>query len=313
MKDKKTILLLCVSFMLFITSLVLLWTWMHYKPRNSVVQTNATNSKTLTQDIATLRNDSILKLLSSLEKEVYSRDTIAVNTGLQNNSGLSNAMQTFYTLRAEIYQELNSTMSESEFARAKARISFLQDQIRQLNKSQQDIEAENKRLAALVRALKNNESFVSNEFKTPSVTNSAAEKSTALLKENLTAWDLNLITLKDNDNNSDNSDRAMQDEGQIMASFNSKNGSNTEEIVEFYIVIVQPDGSVLQKSTWESGTFSTTNGRKIYSGKIKAGFSGGEIKRTTFKIATEKFQKGNYSLQLYRNGQIIAKTNKNLS
>ena len=154
---------------------------------------------------------------------------------------------------------------------------------------------------------------MSNEFKTAPVTNSVAEKSTALPKENLTAWDLNLITLKDDDNNPNNGDRAMQDAGQIMASFISKNGSNTEEIVEFYIVIVQPDGSVLQKSTWESGTFSTMNGRKIYSGKIKAGFTGGEIKRTTFKITTDKFQKGNYSLHLYRNGQIIAKTNKNLS
>ncbi|MEP6713317.1 MAG: hypothetical protein ABJA37_12905, partial [Ferruginibacter sp.] len=92
-----------------------------------------------------------------------------------------------------------------------------------------------------------------------------------------------------------------------------KNKSSQNYIVEMIIVVLQPDGKVLQKSTWESGAFHTKAGNKIYSCKIQANFNSGEAKRLHFWLASDKYQKGNYNMQVYRNGILIAKITKALS
>lgn len=79
---------------------------------------------------------------------------------------------------------------------------------------------------------------------------------------------------------------------------------------EIDIVIVQPDGKVLQNPTWESGYFLTANGKKMYS--VKLHFNG-DNNRMNFSISDNKFQKGIYEMQVFYKGIMLGKTVKILS
>jgi hypothetical protein len=79
------------------------------------------------------------------------------------------------------------------------------------------------------------------------------------------------------------------------------------------VVILQPNGQVLKTSGWESGTFNTADGKKIYSYKFNFNYSRGEAKKLAFTLKTGSLVKGNYTMAVYYNGQMIGKTVKTFS
>ena len=82
---------------------------------------------------------------------------------------------------------------------------------------------------------------------------------------------------------------------------------------ELIIVVLQPDGNVLQKSTWETGTFQSNEGKKIYSCKLRFDHKAGENNQLSFSLNAASFAKGNYTLQVYSGGVLIGKIIKKLS
>ena len=84
---------------------------------------------------------------------------------------------------------------------------------------------------------------------------------------------------------------------------------------EVYVVVIKPDGQVLQsQQVWESGSFvSPTGGRKNYSLKVRFEYNKGEPKPLSLTLNAENYQKGNYRMQVYHNGTLIGQTIKKLS
>jgi hypothetical protein len=82
---------------------------------------------------------------------------------------------------------------------------------------------------------------------------------------------------------------------------------------DIMVVVIQPNGQVLQKSEWEAGSFETTAGRKIYSCKLRCKTMQGESKQLNFSLDAETYLKGIYTLQLYYNGVLIGKAYKTLT
>ena len=81
---------------------------------------------------------------------------------------------------------------------------------------------------------------------------------------------------------------------------------------ELLIVVLQPDGKVVKNSVWESGTFETIEGKKIYSRKIITE-TATEEKQLNFSLTPDRFLKGDYTMQIWYNGSMIAKMIKTLS
>ncbi|MBP6432163.1 MAG: hypothetical protein KA319_10375, partial [Ferruginibacter sp.] len=98
----------------------------------------------------------------------------------------------------------------------------------------------------------------------------------------------------------------------ITGSFVVKNAMPYKN-AEIIIVITQPNGKVLKNSAWETGIFETKeDGRKMYSQKIKFDYSKGETKKCNFSVIADNYPKGNYTLQIYHNGVLIANSVKTL-
>src|SRR6185436_6511219 len=95
----------------------------------------------------------------------------------------------------------------------------------------------------------------------------------------------------------------------FVVSFTVQNNIGEYNAAEVYVVIIQPDGSVLQNSVWDAGSFETRNdGTKNYTIKMHFDYNKGEPKHLLFTLSPEEYQKGNYTMQLYHNGMMIGKT-----
>ena len=261
--------------------------------------------------------DSLQKIYTATINELDNRldsiwnntDTLAGNLDIKLNE--------FYKLRKEITSILKTGSNSNDFGIASQKIGELQKKVEELSRRNQDVENENKRLNDILAQLKNNP-----KNPEPVAVRTVAENKPAVEKTipatsnavpaNFIASDIRLSAVKLSDDKEEETADAEQAE-KLVATFQVKNNFSQYNNTEVDVVVVQPDGTVLQPSAWETGTFNTPEGKKIYSGKMRFEYLKGENKRLRLSLSAEKFQQGNYIMHLYHNGKLIGKTEKQLS
>jgi hypothetical protein len=248
---------------------------------------------------------------------------------------LNSKLADFYQLRNDITDLLkigNPTPQESKLAEQKivelqTKLAQLQKKnkttdisstdenrelttlLNQLKKSNDPVPYNNVAIAPIVKETKNTNTNIAKTTdikitETPTK-KMVVEKISSETNYNLVATDIQIVGGKNN-----NAKEAVEDPEVITGGFNIKNNSSNITNEELYIVVLQPNGKILQNSSWETGSFETTTGRKLYSKKIFISSNKGETKRLNFTVGANDLQSGSYTLQLYLNGKIIGKTVK---
>ncbi|MGC4103846.1 hypothetical protein [Ferruginibacter sp.] len=309
MRDTKSLSLLLLSSVLFLLSIILLCTWgyqYYHQIQDDKTKTQA--AKTVAPTIPDGTRDSLLKIyqvtLSSLDNRLdtawYYADSLKGNLDIN--------LKEFYRLRDEIAALLQTKAPNADDLNlARKKIIELQQRVTQLRYRNSDVEAENAKLRALLEQLSKETQGIEDNSK-----QMERENKTLTAKVNsmvfMSAANLNLSALSNNEQQETN--EAGQTE-KLVGSFTIK--SNVSSKCDIVVVVVQPNGQVLQKSAWESGSFETADGKKIYSCKLHCETSKGEPKQLNFSITADKYLKGNYSLQVYHNGVLIGRASKTLS
>jgi type I site-specific restriction endonuclease len=217
-------------------------------------------------------------------------------------------LKEFYRLRDEIAILLQDKNTNVDLNVASKKISELQQKINLLRYRNTDVENENKRLKKVLELMAKESQGIEQNSKLIERENINLNNRVNALVSISTA-NLNLSALANNEQQE--TTEAQQTE-KLVGSFTIK--SNYSSKADFIIVVLQPDGQVLQKSAWESGSFETKKeGRKIYSCKLRCETAKGESKQLNFSLTAEKYLKGNYTMKIYHNGILIGKTNKLLS
>jgi len=308
MRDTKSLSLLLLSSVLFLLSIILLCTWGYqYYHQIQDDKTKAVIAKNTPPSVPDDTRDSLLKIykatLSSLDKRY---DTTAYYADSLKGT-LDINLKEFYKLKDEIAVLLQDKNVTVDLNLARRKIGELQQKVEVLRYRNSDVETENKKLKAILeemaretQGIEQNTRLVEKENK------NLITKVNALVS--VKAADLNLSALANNDQQE--TTEAGQTE-KLVGSFTVK--SNMSSKCDIVVVVVQPDGQVLQKSAWESGSFETSEGKKIYSCKLRCETSKGEIKQLNFSLTAEKYLKGNYTMQIYHNGVLIGRMNKTLS
>lgn len=256
-------------------------------------------------------------------------------------------------LKAEIEALRNKQTKDSELQLAKQKIDELQQKVDKLVDKSSHVETENKKLFAMLRHFSderagaeqkikpwpavfenkvpeekvvkkvastnvtpvntsNNKLPVANTAKTDKVapSNTTSARSSANL---FAADDMRLSAMTVTDNNKDIETYQAFQTDKLVGFINLKNTASQNNSGELIIVILQPDGNVLQQSAWESGTFQTNEGKKIYSCKLRFNYQKGENNQLSFSLNAPSFTKGNYIMQVYCGGVMIGKMVKKLS
>ena len=317
-RDSKSLLLLLFPIGLLFLSLVVLFGLgfrFYFKDQNPpqatviIKKDSAAVAVGVRDSLQKIYTATIIELDNRLDSIWNNTDTLAGNLDIKLNE--------FYKLRKEITSLLISGNNKNDFGIAGKKIGELQQKVEELSRRNQDVENENKRLNDILAQLKNNAKpqqpalvRIVTENKPVIEKNTAATSSPVITS--FTASDIRLSAVKLSDEKEEETVNAEQAE-KLVATFQVKNNFNQYNNTEVDVVVMQPDGTVLQPSAWETGTFNTPEGKKIYSGKMRFEYSKGENKKLRLSLSSEKFQQGNYIMHLYHNGTLIGKTVKQLS
>jgi len=100
----------------------------------------------------------------------------------------------------------------------------------------------------------------------------------------------------------------------FVTSFTVQNNILDLESAEVIVVITDPSGKSLNTEVWDAGSFETkTDGRKIYTLRVKFEYNKGEAKHLIFSMEPDSFEKGTYKISLYHNGIRIGESSWKLS
>ena len=310
MKGTKSILLLLVSFLLFAVSFTLLWTWgyrVYIKKTGDEgkagVSVNSTAAPGTTRDsLQTVYAATINQLDNHLDAVWNNTDSL--------KGQLDKKLGEFYRLRNEIANLLKDHETDANLGLAKQKIEALQQKVRELVDKNADVENENRKLAAVLQQLaagkKNPES---NAQRTSYDNSPAAEKNNPAAP--LSVSELRLAAVTTENDREQETTQAQKTE-KLVGSFTIKDGNDPGNTSEVMIIVLQPDGQVVKNSAWESGTFITAEGKKVYSYKMRFDNSH-EPKRLLFSLSPDNYQKGNYTMQVWYNGTMVGRISKTLS
>lgn len=308
MKESKIYSLLFFSLLLLlIASLVLLYTWGYYKfysNNEKIVTTKQVlnNSERNYQDSLEIIYNSTLKNFYTNFNAPKSNDTTSTKTSEVNQDE-------FHKLKNEIEEILNNNPLKADLDVARQKITELQLKLIDLNNKNINAQIENKKLNNTLARLATNIKSVEEKIKSDKIEDNrviSPNKPETLFKLS----DLQVSAIMDTDDTKKETTLADKTD-QISGTLNVSNSAIVNN-AEIFVVVLRPDGRVLQGSSWETGTFESREGRKIYSTKLSFEYFRIENKRLGFSISGNDYKKGVYTIQFYNNGSIIGKTTKTL-
>jgi regulator of replication initiation timing len=311
MRDTKSLLLLLVSLLLVLVSFVLIWTWGYgYYTKSGAVITNATQPAADSATIANKVRDSLQKVYDATLQEM----DLQLNSTLTHSDSLQNELEVklaeFYRLRTEITTILKSRTVNNNFAVAKQKIGELQTKVEGLKEKNQLVDNENRKLNDVLTEMSKTEKS-SNKNAAPGtiVKTANPERPNPVYSAFITS-DLRLAAVTNTD---ENETPLAEKADKLTGTFTVMNFNSQLTNAEMMVVVIKPDGKVLKGSGWDSGTFFTPEGKKIYSYKFSFSYSRGEAKRLAFSLNGGTLSKGNYTMEVYHNGLMIGKVVKSLS
>ena len=313
MRDSRSLLLLLVSLMLVLVSFGLLWTWgFRFYIKNELPKTEIRQPSLDSVAIANRLRDSLQQVYSATLKDLdLQLDSTLTNTD-SLKSVLDIKLNEFYRLRKEITAMLNSRNSNSDFTSAKQKIGELQNKVQDFKEKNSVIENENKKLTNILTQLGTTDNNAEKNTGKPSLQNKNISEKPNAVYSVFTASDLKFSAMSLADENEQETTNADKTD-KLTGSFTVLNFNSQLTNAEVMVVVLQPNGRVLKTSAWDAGSFSTPDGKKIYSYKFSFNYTKGEAKRLLFSLKAANLEKGNYTMEVYYNGLMIGRTVKTLS
>lgn len=268
----------------------------------NIVQANITNT-----NVPKLR-DSLAKIYSNTVSNMD--DQLNLTASAAADPDTKTKMAELATLREEIVALLANKNNDADLQLAKVKIEELQQKVALLQNKYTGVEAENKRLQLLINQLLNTKQTTVQTNTSLPIEKQKVPSSSVNNNGIASAGALHLFAVAVSNNNEQETNTA-EDAERIIGTFTVRN-LPAKGNGELLVVVLQPDGKVVKNAVWESGTFESVEGRKIYSRRLHAE-TATEEKQLNFSLTPDKFLKGDYTMQIWYNGNMIAKMIKTLS
>lgn len=307
MRDIKSLLLLLLSAGLISTWIYHLYDKTQYSQRRTEVYIK--DSIAVAEGI----RDSLYK--------IYNATITDLDTRLDSTATSSDSLQSELTIKAEqirnLQKEINGILGKKGATRedltiARRKISELQKMIEDLRSRNRSMEDEQKRLNAVMAQLNGDIQGLQQNMKRLDEENKQLTEKINVASV-FVASELRLASMMVKGTREEETSQAKKVK-KFVISFLVQNNISQYNNAEVFVVVTGPDGEVMQSPVWESRTMDTKNeGKKEYTLKVRFDYEKGEQKRHIFSLDADKYQKGNYTMQVYHNGYMIGQTVKTLS
>lgn len=300
MTENKYDTLLKISFAMLAISAVMLCISgynIYFRKNTSAVQSMAASTiKTERDSLQQIYTATVKKLDETFSSSWTSADTLSQNLDVK--------LEEFNKLRNEITAVLKDQSPDADLGYAKEKILELQIKVNALRLKNSDVETENRRLQALLDQL------TRSRAENGGVPRSDAKQVSDKPSGPVMTTELHLSAIATS-NNKETETTAADEAEKFVGSFSLKNVSPKSN-AELMVVVIQPDGKVVRNSVWESGSFETSQGKKVYSRKISLD-AGSSDRQLNFSLNPDRFLKGEYTMQIWYNGNLIGKMSRVLS
>jgi len=307
MRDSKPLLLALLA-----AGLVITWVYHIY---------DKSKYANLTREVFVKDSTAVAEAVTDSLRQYYTRTLDQLGTEKMqidsSNNLLKGELRTkvdeINKLRTEIGTILKrKNLTQSDLAEAKTMIDDLQNRIDDLKTENTSLTDERAKLSNVLaqlngemNSLQQNMQRVSAENK--ELTQKINDASIFIASEVKFA----AVTVKDQ---KETETTQQKKASKFVTSFTVQNNIISVDNAEVVVVISDPAGKPLNTEVWDAGSFETkTDGRKIYTRKVKFDYSKGETKHLIFSLEPDSFEKGTYKLSLYHNGVRIGETSWKLS
>jgi uncharacterized small protein (DUF1192 family) len=203
-------------------------------------------------------------------------------------------------LKAEINSILKKkNATSSELARAKTLIEELNSQIETLQAENARLTGENQTLTTEKAQL-----IVEKDTLTANLVTTQAEKKvleeTVDVGSTFSASNISITPIKQKGDKEKETTTAKRVD-KLVVSFDVENRITKSGPADMYIIVTSPDGKVMSEAT--GGTFTTREeGDKSFTSKLTVPYEQGKRQNVQLPLTQDKFQTGDYKIQVYHNG-----------
>jgi predicted nucleic acid-binding Zn-ribbon protein len=220
------------------------------------------------------------------------------------NNDLSGKLTGKQTEITKLKVEINSILkkknaTQSELARAKTLIDELNTQIETLQAENARLTGENQTLTTEKTQL-----IVEKDTLQANLNTTQAEKKvleqTVDVGSTFSASNISIIPLNEKNGGKEKETTTAKKVDKLVVSFDVENRIAKSGPADMYILVTAPDGKIIDAS---GGTFTTREeGDKTFTSKLTVPYEQGKRQNVQLPLVQDKFQTGDYKIQVYHNG-----------
>jgi predicted nucleic acid-binding Zn-ribbon protein len=307
MKDSKPLLLALLA-----AGLVITWVYHIYdksKYANLTREVFVKDSTAVAEAVTDSLRKYYTRTLDQLGEEKMQIDSS--NSLLKGELGVK--ITEINKLRTEIGSILKrKDLTKSDLAEAKSKIDDLQQRMDDLKTENTSLTEERTKLNNILAQLNGEmNSLQQNMQKVSSENRDLVQKINDASVFIASEVKFAAVTVKDQ---KETETTQQKKANKFVTSFTVQNNILDLDNAEVVVVVSDPNGKPLNTEVWDAGSFDTkTDGKKIYTRKVRFEYTKGEAKHLIFSLEPDNFVKGIYKLSLYHNGVRIGETSWKLS
>ena len=266
-----------------------------------VSQSQATTSMSQRDSVQLLYNDALTRL-----------DSI---TG--NNNSLQGQLGERQSEITKLKNEINSILrnknaTQAELKRAKFLINELNGKIENLEAEVARLTGENQQLAASNTQLTEEKGVLEQNLQT-TTTEKTELAGTVDVGSTFSASNIQITPLKEKSGGKEKVTSTAKRVDKLVISFDVENRIAKSGPADMYVIVTAPDGNVISDPAMGSGTLTTrADGEKQFTSKVSLEYEQGSRKTVQIPLRQDKFQTGNYKIEVYHNGFKIAEGTRSL-
>jgi regulator of replication initiation timing len=241
------------------------------------------------------------------------------------NSSLQSKLTERNTEIAKVKKEIRSILNKknataAELSRAKKLIATLngnienmQQEVARLTQENETLGQEKVALTADKEVLTTEKQKLSADLETTTVAKQDLEKKVDVAST-LNASNIAITPINVKGNGKEKVSNTAKRVDKLVISFDVANRIAEPGQTDVYVVVIGPDGKPVSSESLGSGTFTTREeGDKLFTAKLPVEVETAKKKNVQFALnKPEHFQQGNYRIQIYQNGFLIADGTKEL-
>ena len=210
--------------------------------------------------------------------------------------------------------EINSILkkknaTQSELARAKTLIEELNTQIETLQADNARLTGENQTLTSEKTQLTTEKETLQTDLNTTQAEKKVLEE-TVDVASTFSASNIAITPVNEKNGGKEKETTTAKKVDKLVVSFDVENRIAKSGPADMYILVTAPDGKIIDAS---GGTFTTREeGDKTFTSKLTVPYEQGKRQNVQLPLVQEKFQTGDYKIQVYHNGFKIGEGVKTL-